>query len=1518
MKNIILRFFCILICVFSLIFIMRYILKQIRCKTIKVIKPQIKHRWKYNKERYIASDVLSKPLKVFKSVWNGFKGVINTIKGIIDFFKNFNFGFLLDIIEDIGKFAVQTANQIADGVTDVANKIGAAFEAGFNAVMDFGKNIGGAVSSTVNKYFKGRNKKGDCGVRCYSPLIMKDFTGNNRVFKVITLNRHHDGNCNYYNDVRLEGGRVAFNNKCKLQHDILYENNVKITTKEHSGHYDPPKYQILNRSHHALWNLTHDEWTYIKLISPTWWKDAGTGKSLWNMRTLIQFMLINQIILAQTNNGNKMIDMLCGGKDIRNIEVFKKNVDNRNVNNIKHMVKTLRKNGNGHQWPELIQVENELNKIDNEIKREQDKIKAWVNKVSEYQAIQFINNMGNCGYPHSDITESIEKSVVENFEITSTTRTNVLSDGVYGIRTFHIQYHILDGLFLSKYENILILKKYNISSVSEFRWRFQKNNDMTYRIQPSANLNLALSFDGNKISLEILNNDITNQKWNLSFFEDGSYTIVSYQYQDKCLQMKDNSLIHIGSYNSSFILTEQKWVLISEQNLKTTWSMYNSSLLNQYNPKTKYKYLGNKSIQKNMSDSTFPSQNMEIDDAMKLCDQDINCGGVMQNVNLKKIWAKSKHIIKKYLKDNNWDDKKDKNFNFWIKRNLQREFFNIYKHNKEYFTTTKVIEISHKPVIEVSVNNINKNHELVNISNPKQTFKIRGKYEITIINSKFRTIRGSNNTYIDFPFSRYKLKKNQWTIVYVTRYAKGFQNRKFGRILTGMKTNWALGNWNDKTPVFHQQTKWIGKENFNIADKFRSFHLAAIQKTIQKAKEQKQKDTLKKLNREDFLLCIERPDHVLYRFSRPGSKWVSIGKLKNTSLSTNTPLMTEIGLSINNGFYIKETSNFNFAYLSIFDKVLQDGEVIDNLKLMLEKNYETPSTVIQTIKNKEIIDCSKLCSKNKLCNGFTYDFNNKTCILKTNDSCINKYISKENLKVFFGTSEVINPVQLQKLVIKMKSDIEDKFRHRYWDALNRMNHPRYTEWAEDWNFHLLNETIFANNPETTKWGNDDNGWLRGWNYRKKGSINPGIKKCKFPCNSSLIYKNFKDNNRYFNIIQIVEKLSKYTCKTDGSVFHPRDMPGQGRSVGTIEDCKQRCKNTHGCKYFTSYPNGGCHITNGIHGSSINNNDKPRMSGHVTCNTFSNCFFPTDIRITDISGTKENYRGGMGGTAIDKITGNISVEYKKEKKEKQEIQRIKKQGITLSVFNGCSVKLGVLHTNNFTNFSDVSNNLLIDPNKSFNCLHIFTTEEWKIINDFGSDKIIYDKNLKNMNNFLQIYFINHVILAQKTSLESDFTFEQFSKMNELINSLRKGYGFNFNFMLWISQTIKTIMNVLYDIYTTKGQNMITPPMYTIFSQVHTEIEKIKKTEQQISELIMDKSKEIGNNKNLSILQQKQEADQFKKTTYMNLFTNYINAMKKFNNTIWLNTKEGYNVLFYFFKIEGENTTKPLKKIKIRTS
>jgi len=60
-------------------------------------------------------------------------------------------------------------------------------------------------------------------------------------------------------------------------------------------------------------------------------------------------------------------------------------------------------------------------------------------------------------------------------------------------------------------------------------------------------------------------------------------------------------------------------------------------------------------------------------------------------------------------------------------------------------------------------------------------------------------------------------------------------------------------------------------------------------------------------------------------------------------------------------------------------------------------------------------------------------------------------------------------------------------------------------------------------------------------------------------------------------IQTMEEMPP--CFEEGFQYTPLDMPGQGRTTEKSADaCQQRCASVAGCEHFTSWPDGGCHIS----------------------------------------------------------------------------------------------------------------------------------------------------------------------------------------------------------------------------------------------------------------------------------------------------------------------------------------------------
>jgi plastocyanin len=77
-------------------------------------------------------------------------------------------------------------------------------------------------------------------------------------------------------------------------------------------------------------------------------------------------------------------------------------------------------------------------------------------------------------------------------------------------------------------------------------------------------------------------------------------------------------------------------------------------------------------------------------------------------------------------------------------------------------------------------------------------------------------------------------------------------------------------------------------------------------------------------------------------------------------------------------------------------------------------------------------------------------------------------------------------------------------------------------------------------------------------------------------------------------------LGRASCMSSGIWHMPLNMAGQGRTVGTPAQCRQRCRDTPGCNYFNSFRDGGCHITTGAEGTQVVSNNPTVQTGSTTC------------------------------------------------------------------------------------------------------------------------------------------------------------------------------------------------------------------------------------------------------------------------------------------------------------------------------
>jgi hypothetical protein len=80
----------------------------------------------------------------------------------------------------------------------------------------------------------------------------------------------------------------------------------------------------------------------------------------------------------------------------------------------------------------------------------------------------------------------------------------------------------------------------------------------------------------------------------------------------------------------------------------------------------------------------------------------------------------------------------------------------------------------------------------------------------------------------------------------------------------------------------------------------------------------------------------------------------------------------------------------------------------------------------------------------------------------------------------------------------------------------------------------------------------------------------------------------------------IPTMDQPACGTDGLWYMPLNMAGQGRTVASPQGCRQRCKDTAGCKFYNNFPNGGCHITTGDEGTKVNPGNPTISSGSKDC------------------------------------------------------------------------------------------------------------------------------------------------------------------------------------------------------------------------------------------------------------------------------------------------------------------------------
>jgi len=79
----------------------------------------------------------------------------------------------------------------------------------------------------------------------------------------------------------------------------------------------------------------------------------------------------------------------------------------------------------------------------------------------------------------------------------------------------------------------------------------------------------------------------------------------------------------------------------------------------------------------------------------------------------------------------------------------------------------------------------------------------------------------------------------------------------------------------------------------------------------------------------------------------------------------------------------------------------------------------------------------------------------------------------------------------------------------------------------------------------------------------------------------------------------VEVATEHKCWENGFRWMPLNMAGQSRTVSdTVKGCQERCASTTGCKHFSFWHDGGCHLQDG----DASRHDHHAVSGPPSCDS----------------------------------------------------------------------------------------------------------------------------------------------------------------------------------------------------------------------------------------------------------------------------------------------------------------------------
>ena len=132
---------------------------------------------------------------------------------------------------------------------------------------------------------------------------------------------------------------------------------------------------------------------------------------------------------------------------------------------------------------------------------------------------------------------------------------------------------------------------------------------------------------------------------------------------------------------------------------------------------------------------------------------------------------------------------------------------------------------------------------------------------------------------------------------------------------------------------------------------------------------------------------------------------------------------------------------------------------------------------------------------------------------------------------------------------------------------------------------------------------------------------------------------------FFNEVEVCEdfvvtfdklyKLRPGVCDTSGWYYLPGNMAGQWQTMeASPQRCQQRCKDTPGCKYFTSYTDGGCHITTGEEGA---NQGHSAVSGTRFCDVEGSNMISSPFNFEYSATKKEGFWSSLAdGMALNDV------------------------------------------------------------------------------------------------------------------------------------------------------------------------------------------------------------------------------------------------------------------------------------------